>query len=179
MNVADCASVGKPRRQRCATCGGGCRTRSEIPLCGACRSKRPDYIVCPETGCWLWQHHITDRGYGYKQENGKNQPAHRIYYLRAKGPIPTGLQIDHLCMNRLCVNPEHLEAVTPAENQRRRAVTKVTESQVRQIRADYAAGGVTLKELGLRYGLHGSHVCRIVSGRYWKPVTHAARAGRL
>jgi hypothetical protein len=66
-------------------------------------------------GCWEWSR-PTDKGYGRFWIKGKNGLAHRIAYEIAYGPIPNDLHIDHLCRNRSCVRPDHLEPVTLAEN---------------------------------------------------------------
>ena len=73
----------------------------------------------PNTGCWLWTSTISRTGYGKIWNNGRLVLAHRYAYEMAKGPIPEGLQVDHTCSVTCCVNPEHLEAVTPRENCRR------------------------------------------------------------
>lgn len=66
--------------------------------------------------CWLWTSYINSRGYGYVPKNGTSRAAHRIAYELVIGPIPKGLEIDHLCRVRRCVRPDHLEAVTTKEN---------------------------------------------------------------
>lgn len=70
-------------------------------------------------GCWEWAGARTPTGYGHIQIKGRTISTHRLVYQCICGPIPKGLTIDHLCRNRLCVNPEHLEAVTFRENTRR------------------------------------------------------------
>lgn len=66
--------------------------------------------------CWLWQGNMTSAGYGLTRSGGKNISAHRFIYALTKEPLIDGLQIDHLCRVKNCVNPEHLEQVTPKEN---------------------------------------------------------------
>lgn len=81
------------------------------------KQTRYRWIVLAD-GCWQWPG--TDEAtYG-----AFTMYAHRWTYEEMVGPIPDGLQIDHLCRNKGCVNPEHLEPVTHAENQRRKALAR-------------------------------------------------------
>lgn len=69
--------------------------------------------------CWLWTGGKVRDGYGKFGHKGRTVQAHRFAYELVRGPIPDGLTIDHLCARPLCVNPNHLEPVTLAENVRR------------------------------------------------------------
>ncbi len=73
---------------------------------------------CPELGpCWMWIAHVNrHRGYGHFNAGGREGYAHRFAYELLVGPIPDGLELDHLCRVRHCVNPAHLEPVTRREN---------------------------------------------------------------
>lgn len=75
-----------------------------------------DYVIDEVTGCWIWQPSLTVGGYGHLRESGQMQYAHRVYDERFRGMIPAGLQLDHLCRNRRCVNPAHLAPVACQEN---------------------------------------------------------------
>ena len=82
------------------------------------QSVRFESFVMRTDGCWHWIGHLRS-GYGRLMVNGSFISAHRMSYEHFVGPIPDGLEIDHLCRNRSCVNPDHLEPVTRTENIRR------------------------------------------------------------
>lgn len=70
----------------------------------------------PMSGCYLWMGADNQVGYGQMTINGRRVLAHRLSYEMYKGPIPDGLELDHKCRVRCCVNPDHLEPVTRREN---------------------------------------------------------------
>ncbi len=90
--------------------------------------------------------------------------AHRAEYERRFGSIPNGMEIDHLCRVKSCVNPAHLEAVTPVENKRRSSSTRLTADNVAAIRQ---ASGEPYRVLAERYGVTKAYIGDIRNGRAW------------
>ena len=97
---------------------------------GIRQAETPEQIIerlsmpLTECGCYVWLGELNDWGYPliyYKVARGKQvvRRAQRVIYELTKGPIPDGLQVDHTCKQRWCVNPDHYEAVTPKENRAR------------------------------------------------------------
>jgi len=74
------------------------------------------YAVDSSTGCWNWTGNLSGRGYPRIQVNGTPRGAHRISMELAGNPVPSGMVADHICRNRICINPDHLRAVTPLQN---------------------------------------------------------------
>lgn len=113
--------------------------------------------------CWVWLRSINSKGYGSLRIDGRNTTAHRIYYERTVGPVPDGLDLDHLCRNRACCNPEHLEPVSRAENVQRGASTRLTPQAVREIRASTETQTV----LADRYGVGQTMISKIRRRECW------------
>jgi hypothetical protein len=76
----------------------------------------PRFELKPDTGCWMWQGADNGKGYGQIWMNGRMRRVHRIAYLLTFGPLPADKQIDHLCRERACLNPEHMQVVSNREN---------------------------------------------------------------
>jgi hypothetical protein len=89
------------------------------------RERIVNFVVLDEAGCWNWDGARSSKGYGRtffgSRIDGSRRAlsTHRVAYEAWIGPIPDGLQLDHLCENKACCNPWHLEPVTNAENKRR------------------------------------------------------------
>jgi hypothetical protein len=124
----------------------------------------------PKTGCATWPNSITNMGYGQLYDPKCKRPvlAHRFYYEALVGPIAEGMVIDHLCRNRACVNPQHMEVVTQAENVRR-GTSPLTVEDVREIRAAKVGYG-DLRPMAEHYGISYDHIKHIRSRQSWKDV---------
>lgn len=137
-------------------------------------------VVDPETGCWVWPGARRAGGYGHIGWQSKNvrsyQSTHRAMYEACVGPVPGGLDLDHLCRNRACCNPEHLEPVTRREN----LLRGVTITAERAARTHCPQGhpydeGNTYRD---RRNRRSCRECgRIHSRAYWRARRAAARTG--
>ena len=78
-----------------------------------------EYELAEDGDCWVWGGYRTPAGYGGLMQHGKQLLAHRAMYVYMVGEIPEGLVLDHLCRNRACVNPWHLEPVPLGVNSSR------------------------------------------------------------
>ena len=123
-----------------------------------------------KTPCWIWQKSKDKNGYGRAHAAGRRTvQAHCAYYEKHKGPIPKGYEVDHLCFVTSCVNPNHLEAVPPIVNQRRKRTTKLTIEKVRSISA-LRRKGLSYREIALILKVTTMSVYNAHIGRTWKDV---------
>jgi hypothetical protein len=135
-----------------------------------------------DSGCWEWQRSIK-LGYGVTFLNGKHEQAHRASYKLFVGEIPEGLQINHKCHNRACINPDHLYAGTQTENMEdmRRAgrgnkckgednpSSKLKNGEVSEIKV-LIRNGVTSVEIAKKFDVSEGCINFIKTGKSWRHV---------
>lgn len=115
-------------------------------------------IHIPETGCLEWQGAQDGHGYGQINVNGRPEKVHRLMYRLFVGEIPEKLSIDHLCRNRICSAPDHLEAVTLSENTRR----QLEATGHPNAKKSHCPKGHPYDEANTRYEHQGyGRVCRV------------------
>ncbi|MDP9114728.1 MAG: HNH endonuclease [Acidobacteriota bacterium] len=137
------------------------------------------------TACVIWTGPVNDHGYGVFNANGKSHLAHRFSYEAKVRQVPDGLELDHLCRVRRCVNEDHLEPVTNAENVRRGDAGKFHSAKAHcPQRHPYAGDNLIVKD-----GKRQCRACRIladkvryeriklITGRQGSPSPQSAQAG--
>lgn len=125
--------------------------------------------------CWDWQGATGSQGYGVIRTPLGIQGAHVVFYERCEGPIPPGLELDHLCRRPICVRPTHLEPVTRAVNTQRGDIATLSPADVAAIRDEHRNTDPTAwtrarVALAGRLRVSTDTVQRIVEGKTWRNV---------
>jgi hypothetical protein len=182
----------------CARCGKGFSTKPShlakgwgkycsLACWGAARANPANFWrrVDKSGECWLWTGEIGTGGYGRVRFRCRHRSTHRLAYELTHGPIPCGMFVLHNCPggdNPRCVNPAHLWLGTAAQNSadmvakgrqakgERQAHHRLTEEDVREIRALFAAGNGGPAVLGKRFGVSDTMIINILRGKAWKHV---------
>lgn len=108
-----------------------------------------------ESGCWLWTGGRTTHGYGITNYQRKQVRVHRAAHELWKGPIPDGMELDHLCRARACFNPDHLECVTSREN-----TLRGQGPSARAAKATHCPSGHAYDESNTYLSRVGKRVCK-------------------
>jgi HNH endonuclease len=133
--------------------------------------------VIEPNGCWSWTG-ATQKGYGALRVGGKNGRtlrAYRLLYELHVGPISDGLELDHLCRNKLCINPAHLEPVTHQENMIRADAGKKTGALNRA--KTHCANGHPYDDINTYWDSRGDRACRACK-REWRRINKLGWSAR-
>lgn len=126
------------------------------------------------TNCWEWTGAIDHKGYGRITVNRKLTYTHRVAWeLAAGSPIPPGMMIDHVCENRCCFNPAHLDIVTPQENTNRRRNSPASRTHCPE---GHRYAGENLRIWTDKNGYPHRHcaTCNKIRGRQWREAKRRA-----
>lgn len=127
-------------------------------------TRRPERYAVDENGCWNWLGYIRPSGYGGTMRSAitkREVTAHVYYYELQHGVVAVGMDLDHLCRNRRCCNPAHLEPVTRAENARRGAKFKCVPAVVAAVHA-LAASGLSRWQIAAQLPISRATVGRVL-----------------
>ena len=125
--------------------------------------------------CWLWKGRLDHKGYGQFDLPDTTISAHRYSWQHLRGPVPDGLQLDHLCRIRKCVNPDHLEPVTARENIFRGVGLAVKHSKQTHCHKGHPFSGNNVDLVGNRgkYVMRVCVTCRNIRSRGYKAAKRA------
>jgi hypothetical protein len=128
-------------------------------------------VVIDDTGCWTFAGARNADGYGILQVAGRARNAFRVAYELLVGPVPDGLVLDHLCRNRACVNPDHLEPVTTREN-----LLRGDTFVARNAAKTHCSHGHPFDEVNTSRDQRGNRECRTCRLQTWAAYRARKRA---
>ncbi len=147
--------------------------KSGDPLVGGKRTRAEQFASSYDVdanGCWIWNRSLVTNGYAAFWDGGI-VTGHRWSYENFIGPIPAGLQLDHLCRVRSCVNPDHLEPVTLAENVLRGVGVSAVNA-----RKTHCQNNHPFDTANTYIGSNGSRVCRPCKAAWHQERVRKSRA---
>ena len=127
------------------------------------------YIV-DANGCWIWQRAVNSSGYGHLYVGGVHKYAHVHYYEQANGLVENNgrtlgsSQVHHLCSTRLCVNPDHLEAIDINAHREGHGIMKFSDAVIADVRK-LRAEGVHVRDIAAKHGISIPHIYAVTNGR--------------
>ena len=132
----------------------------------------------PNSGCWLWTGAVGSHGYGQvgKTPEFNTTVVHKILYEEKFGPVPDGLELDHLCRVRCCVNPDHLEPVTRRENIMRGIAPSALQAKQSECKNGHPLSGDNLRTYKTKYGI--GRKCKICAEQ-WLSENHERVKARM